>query len=135
MWVTAAAGLGILALFWRPLFAATVNRELAQAESMDPAKTDIVFMLLMAGVIAVAMKIVGVLLITALLIIPAAAARRFAPSPEMMAVLAAALGAASVIAGLFASLQWDTPSGPSIVVAAAAVFALSLVRLPGRVRA
>ncbi|MDG2205838.1 MAG: metal ABC transporter permease, partial [Alphaproteobacteria bacterium] len=87
-----------------------------------PDRADVVFMLLMAGVIAMAMKIVGVLLITALLIIPAAAARRFATGPEQMAVLAALIGGASVFAGLFGSLEWDTPSGPSIVVAALLFF-------------
>ena len=68
----------------------------------------------------------ALVLITALLIIPAAAARAFARSPEQMAVLASALGALSVLGGLGASLQWDTPSGPSVVVVAAALFLLSL---------
>ena len=90
-------------------------------------RTDLVFMVLMAGVIAVAMKIVGVLLITALLIIPAAAARRFSTGPEQMALIAAAIGAGSVIRGLFGSLKWDTPSGPSIVVAALLFFIVGLL--------
>ena len=72
-------------------------------------------MLLMALVIAIAMKIVGILLITSLLIIPAATARRFATSPEIMAVLASVIGALAVTGGLFGSLHFDTPSGPSIV--------------------
>lgn len=118
--------LGVLATIWRRLFAATVNRELAEAESMGPDRANIVFVLLLACVIAMAIKIVGVLLITALLIIPAATARRLATGPEQMAVLAALIGAASVIAGLYGSLQWDTPSGPSIVGAALALFLLSL---------
>ena len=83
------------------------------------------FVLLIAVTVAVAMKIVGVLLITALLIIPAAAARRFARTPEQMAVLAAVLGAVAVAGGIAASLTFDTPAGPSIVVAAAALFMLS----------
>ena len=87
------------------------------------------FMLLMAGVIAIAMKIIGVLLITAMLIIPAATARRFASGPEQMALLASAIGVAAVAGGLFGSLQWDTPSGPSVVVVALMLFALSLVPL------
>ena len=80
----------------------------------------------MAAVIAISMKIVGVLLITAMLIIPAATARRFASGPEQMALLAAGIGAASVLGGLFGSLEWDTPAGPSIVVAALILFVLSL---------
>lgn len=120
---------GLLAI-WRPLFAATVSPELAAAEGMKPDRTNLLFMLLMAAVIAIAMKIVGVLLITALLIIPAAAARRLSSGPEAMAILAALIGAAAVIGGLFGSLRWDTPSGPSIVVAAMVLFLVSLLPLP-----
>lgn len=127
IWIGGIFVLAILAVIWRPLFAGTVNRELAEAEGMNPQRADIVFMLLMALVIAISMKIVGVLLITAMLIIPAATARRFATGPEQMAVLAALVGAAAVVGGLFGSLEWDTPSGPSIVVAALSLFVLALV--------
>lgn len=122
-------GIVIMALFfiWRTLFAATVNFDLAEAEGLRPDRANVVFMLLMAVVIAISMKIVGVLLITALLIIPAATARQLARGPEQMAVFAAILGAVAVVAGLFGSLEWDTPSGPSIVVAAAALFVLVLL--------
>jgi zinc transport system permease protein len=119
--------LGVLALIWRPLLAATVQEELARAEGVPEATVRLVFMLLIALVIAIAMKIIGVLLIHALLIIPAAAARPFARTPERMAILASLIGAAAVILGLLASLQWDTPSGASVVAAAAALFALSSV--------
>jgi len=119
--------LGIVAWLWRPLLASTVNEELAEAEGLSPERSRLVFMLLMALVIAIAMKIVGILLITALLIIPAATARRFAATPEQMAVLASFIGAVAVTGGLFGSLHYDTPSGPSIVVAALALFLLSLV--------
>ncbi len=128
--VVYAGGTLILALLiyiWRPLLAGTVSSELAAAEGLHPERARIIFMLLMAAVIAIAMKIVGILLITSLLIITAAAARRFAPSPEMMAVLAAIIGVIAVCVGLFGSLTWDTPSGPSIVVAAAVIFLLSLL--------
>lgn len=124
--------LALLAWIWRPLFAATVNRDLAAAEGLDPDRANLVYMLLLAAAVAIAMKIVGVLLITALLLIPAATARRFAGAPEQMAVLAATLGVVSVVAGLGGSLAWDTPSGPSIVVAAFVLFLVSL--LPVRPR-
>ncbi|MBP5858745.1 metal ABC transporter permease [Marivibrio halodurans] len=127
-----AAVLAGLAWLWRPLLAATVNPELAAAEGLRPERSRALFMLLMAGVIALAMKLVGVLLITALLIIPAATARRFAPTPEAMAGLAAVFGALSVALGLFGSLEADTPSGPSIVVAATAIFLTSLAIPRGR---
>ena len=126
IYVGGAAVLGVLALIWQPLFAATVNRELAEAEGMRPERTNMVFMLLMATVIAISMKIVGVLLITALLIIPAAAARRFSNGPEQMAVIAGIIGIASIVGGLYGSLTWDTPSGPSIVVAALVFFLVSV---------
>ena len=131
IWAGGAVVLGVLAAIWLPLFAATVNQELAQAEGMNPDRANIIFMLLMAAVIAISMKIVGVLLITAMLIIPAATARRFVSGPEQMAVLAALAGAVSVIGGLFGSLEWDTPAGPSIVVAALFLFVLSLLPVTG----
>lgn len=117
----------VLALIWRGLFAATVSPDLAAGEGLRPERTDLVFMMLTAVVIAISLKIVGALLITALLIIPAAAARRLSASPEQMAVIAALAGGASVIGGLYASLNYDTPSGPSIVVAAMVLFVASLV--------
>ncbi|MGI9402862.1 MAG: metal ABC transporter permease [Rhizobiaceae bacterium] len=130
IWLGGACVLIILAMIWRSLFAATVNVELAQAEGMKPERANMVFMLLMAAVIAISMKIVGVLLITALLIIPAAAARRFASGPEQMAILASAIGVIAVIGGLFGSLEWDTPAGPSIVVAALVLFVISVLPIP-----
>jgi zinc transport system permease protein len=130
VWAGGAVVLLILVLIWRSLFAATVNIELAQAEGMNPERANIIFMLLMAAVIAISMKIVGVLLITALLIIPAAAARRFASGPEQMAILAALIGVAGVFGGLFGSLEWDTPAGPSIVVAALGLFIISILPIP-----
>jgi zinc transport system permease protein len=83
-------------------------------------------MLLIALAVAIGMKIVGILLIVALLVVPPAAARQFARTPEQMAALAALAGALAVLGGLGASLAWDTPAGPSIVVAATALFVLSL---------
>lgn len=121
--------LAILGWLWRPLLAATVSEDLAKAEGLNPTLSRAVFMLLLAIVIAIAMKIVGILLITALLIIPAATARRFATTPEQMAITASLLGVIAVIGGLFGSLHFDTPSGPSIVVAALGVFIVSLLPL------
>lgn len=117
----------VLALIWRRLFAATVSADLAAAEGLKPDRAELVFMLLTAIVIAISLKIIGALLITALLIIPAAAARRLSASPEQMAAVAGLIGAASVVGGLYASLSYDTPSGPSIVVAAMVLFTVSLV--------
>lgn len=82
-------------------------------------------MVLLAFTVALAMKLVGILLIASLLIIPAATARPFAATPERMAVIAAAIAALSVLTGFGLSLWLDTPAGPSIVMAMAAFFALS----------
>ena len=116
----------VIALLWRPLLAVTVHEELARAEGARVTLVSIIFMLLIAVTVALAMKIVGILLIASLLIIPAAAARRLARTPEQMAVLASLAGVLSVVGGLFGSLEWDTPSGPSIVVTALAIFLLGL---------
>lgn len=127
----------VLATIWRPLLAVTVHDEVARAEGVPAVAIRLLFTLLLALVIALSMKIIGILLITSLLIIPAAAARRFARTPEQMAVLASAIGGLSVTGGLLASLYWNTPSGPSVVVAAFTMFAVSQIAglLGGRLRA
>lgn len=125
VWGGGAVVLALLGVIWRPLLAATVHEELARVEGVPVAVVRATFMVLMALVIAVAMKVVGILLVTSLLIIPAATARHFARSPEQMAGIAAVAGALAVSGGLFGSWQWDLPAGPAIVAAAAALFFLS----------
>jgi zinc transport system permease protein len=115
-----------VAYLWRDLLALTVHEELATAEGVKAERVEVGFVLLIAVLIAVAMKIVGILLITALLIIPAAAARRLVRSPEGMAISASLLGMIAVVAGLILSALLDSPSGPSIVLMAAALFVLTL---------
>ena len=131
IWGGGLLALAALAALWRPLLAMTVHEELAQVEGVAVFPARVAFMLLIAVVVAVAMKVVGILLITSLLIIPAATARRFARSPESMAILASLFGATAVGLGLWASLRWDTPAGPSVVVAAASLFVLSIA-MPGQ---
>lgn len=121
----------LLIVLWRPLLAMTVHEDLARVEGVPVMWVSLGFMLLIALVIAVAMKVVGILLITSLMIIPAATARRLAATPEQMAVYAGLLGALAVVGGVMGSLQWDTPTGPSIVVAAATLFAV-IYLIPGR---
>jgi zinc transport system permease protein len=131
-----ALALATLAWIWRPLLAITIHEELARAEGVPVLRTRIAFILLMAVVVALAMKLVGILLVTALLVIPAASARRFARTPEQMAVLASAAGCLAVVLGLEGSVLWDLPAGPAIVAAALAVFAVTAaVPLPGWRRA
>lgn len=117
-----------LLLLWKPLLATAVHEELALVEGVPVARVRLAYMLLLAIVVALAMKVVGILLVTALLIIPAAAARSVSRSPEQMALLASAAGCAAVALGLWGSFEFDTPSGPSIVVAALCLFLASLMR-------
>ncbi|SBS29597.1 High-affinity zinc uptake system membrane protein ZnuB [Marinomonas aquimarina] len=127
-------GLAVMALlvaFWRPLLALTVNEELAKVEGYPVETIRLLLMLLVAVVIAVAMKIVGVLLITSLMIIPAATSRKLSQTPVQMASIAGVLGCLSVCGGLWASYHWDTPTGPSVVVCAAFLFLLAYT-LPTR---
>ncbi len=121
-----ALALGVLAAIWRGLLTATLHEELAQAEGLPVVQLRLALMLTIAIVIAIAMKIVGILLIISMLIIPAATARCFARTPEQMAVLSAVAGILAVGLGLWASLQADSPAGPSIVVSATILFSLAL---------
>jgi zinc transport system permease protein len=116
-----------LALLWRPFLALTVHEELARVEGVEAARTQIAFMVLIALVIALAMKLVGMLLVTALLILPAATARRFARTPEQMAVGAAVAGCVAVGLGIALSFAGNLPTGPAIVVASAALFVLNSI--------
>lgn len=129
-WILGGGGaaLGALGLLWRPLLAETVSADIAHVEGVNIDRVRGLFLLLLALVVGVAIKLVGVLLITALLVVPASAARVLSRSPEQMAVIAGVIGVASVAAGLAASWHWDTPAGPSIVVAAAVIFLLSCLR-------
>ena len=126
VWGGGGVALAVLAVIWRPLLAVTVHEEMARAEGVPAAAVKLAYMLLLALVIAVSMKIVGVLLIVSMLIIPAAAARPFARTPESMAVISAGVGVSSVLGGLAGSFAWDTPSGPTIVLAATGLFLASL---------
>lgn len=127
IWTGAALVLLLVWARWSALLTATLNPDLAYAAGIDPRREQMVLTIALAVVVAVAIKVVGVLLIAALLIIPPAAARPFSATPERMGLLAAGAGAAAALLGLAMSLTWDTPAGPSIVVAAAALFALASV--------
>ena len=119
--------LATLAWLWKPLLSMSVHAELAQVEGIPVRKLRMTLTLLMALVIAVAMKIVGVLLITSLMIIPAATAQRLARTPEQMVVFSALLGMLGVSGGLTASWHLDTPAGPSVVVSSFLLFLITLL--------
>jgi zinc transport system permease protein len=127
IWIYAggtACIIGLCAL-WSRLLAMTIHEDLARVEGVNVSWVRLFYMLLIAIVVAVGMKVVGMLLIISMLIIPAAVARQFAKTPEQMAFLASVIGMVSVSLGIFSSLQWDTPAGPSIVVIATLMFFLT----------
>ncbi|MFD1797706.1 iron chelate uptake ABC transporter family permease subunit [Paracoccus aurantiacus] len=126
VWGGATLVLAVLVWRWQGMVTATVNEELAMAAGINPARERLILTLAMAIIVAVAIRIVGALLVSALLVIPAASARSFARSPERMALLSTLIGAVSVACGLSASLFADTPAGPSIIAAAAAIFLFML---------
>tara|TARA_R110002049_G_scaffold10127_3_gene50344 strand:+ start:46552 stop:47346 length:795 start_codon:yes stop_codon:yes gene_type:complete len=130
IWGGALAVAVLLAWRWSALLAATVNPDLSQASGGNPKREQLILTLSLAIMVAVAIKVVGALLIAAMLIIPAATARPFARTPEMMAIWAMALGAIAALGGLGASLQFNTPAGPSIVSLAAVLFAISAAVSP-----
>jgi zinc transport system permease protein len=123
----AAAVALVLAIFWRPLLSTTVNEDLAAVDGINIDLMRLVLMLMVGIVIAVGMKFVGALIMTSLLIIPAATARKFAQTPEQMAFIASGIGSLAVLGGLSLSWFYDTPAGPSVVITATAMFMLSQI--------
>jgi len=130
VWLGSLAIIAVISMFWRALINATLSPELMVAEGGSLLKDRLVLTLSLAVFVAVAMQLVGVLLITAMLILPAAAAAPIARSPEKMVAFAAGIGGLSVLGGLGLSLGFDTPAGPSIIVVAAVVFAAITLTRP-----
>ena len=127
IWAGAAGVAAVLWWHWSRLLTATLSPDLAHAAGIDPRREQLVLTLLLAAVVAVAIKVVGALLITALLIIPAATARHFTRTPEAMAGLSTLLAAAAALTGLWLAVQANLPTGPAIVAVATAFYALSLI--------
>lgn len=126
IWAGAAGVLAVLGWLWRDLIAIAVHEDLARAEGVNVQRVEWGFVLMIALMTAISMKIVGLLLITALLVVPAAAARRLAATPEAMAMIAAAIAMVSLVAGLVLSAVAGTIAGPSVVIVAGLLFALTL---------
>ena len=127
IWCGSLLILALLYWRWSSLLVSTVNPDLAYASGIDPRREQMVLTVALAIVVAVAIKVVGVLLIAAMLIIPAAAARVFANTPERMALIAGGLAIVSTIAGLQMSYLMDTPPGASIVTVATILFCGSMM--------
>ena len=129
IWIGGALILLVLKVIWKPLFASTVNYELAEAEGLNPDRAKAIFTILLAAIIAISIKLVGVLLITGMLIIPTAMSRNLSDNPKKMVLFSIIGGMMSVLIGLFSSLEFNTPSGPSIIAAALLLFVLSLFKI------
>ena len=129
IWIGGALILLVLKIIWKPLFASTVNYELAEAEGLNPDRAKAIFTILLAAIIAISIKLVGVLLITGMLIIPTAMSRNLSDNPKKMVLFSIIGGMMSVLIGLFSSLEFNTPSGPSIIAAALLLFVLSLLKI------
>lgn len=130
--VLGAIVLGVGAVLWRywtALVAVAAHAELAAVEGVNVDRLRLLSMVLIAVTVAIAMKVVGVLLITAMLIVPAATASRFSRSPEQVALGAVALGMLAVVGGLAAAWMLDTPAGATIVVFATLLFVASQAAL------
>ncbi len=125
IWAGAAAVIALMLWRWSALLTVTLNPDLARASGIDPKREELIVILALALTVAVAIKVVGALLISAMLIIPAAAARMITSTPERMGLAAAAIGVTAVLTGLQAAFILDTPTGPTIVCAAAIIFTVS----------
>jgi zinc transport system permease protein len=125
-WLVIGGGFVIIALAfnWSSLVLMTIHEDLAMAENVRVSRLEILLMFLMTIVVAVSIKIVGILLIASMLVIAPAAARQLARSPEVMAIFACLIGSISVVSGIYFSFEFDTPSGPTIVATLAAIFAI-----------
>ncbi|OCG01559.1 zinc ABC transporter permease subunit ZnuB [Gilliamella sp. wkB308] len=119
--------IGLLLIWrWNDFLFITVNEELAFIQGINIRLTKLILTLLLAFTIGIAMKFVGALIITSLLIIPAATARYFSKTPEVMAILSIIIGMISVLSGLLFSFLYDTPTSPSVVLSNAGLFFVCL---------
>ena len=119
--------IGLLLVWrWNHFLFITVSEELAFSHGINVPITKFILTILLALTIGIAMKFVGALIITALLIIPAATAKYYAKNPESMAIIAILIGMFSIIGGILFSLVYDTPTGPSVVLSNTCLFFISL---------
>tara|TARA_Y100001935_G_scaffold39765_1_gene31934 strand:- start:148 stop:942 length:795 start_codon:yes stop_codon:yes gene_type:complete len=115
IWFGVIIGLVLIYWRWSPMLISTLNEELAYSNDINPKREKLFLTLALAVTVAVSIKVVGLLLISALLIIPAAAARNISQTPETMVITTAIIGVISAVSGLQFSYFFNSPPGPSIV--------------------
>ena len=115
IWFGVIIGLALIYWRWSPILISTLNEELAYSNDINPKREKLFLTLALAVTVAVSIKVVGLLLISALLIIPAAAARNISQTPETMVITTAIIGVISAVSGLQFSYFFNSPPGPSIV--------------------
>jgi zinc transport system permease protein len=124
--VTTALLLLVLRHYWRSFVAVSVSREIAQAEGIEVRKIQLLMYIMIALLVAVMMKVMGVLLIAAMLVIPTTAARLFSRSPEQMVLISGLYGLGALAGGITTSFQFDWQTGPAIVVSATVLLLITL---------
>ena len=127
IWAGAALVTALITWRWSALLASTLSPDLAQAAGLRPEREALLLTLSMAVIVAVAIKVVGALLVAAMLIIPAAAARPIARTPETMAIIATGIAGCAAVGGLLVSFAMNTPTGPTIVTTAAVMFLITQI--------
>lgn len=130
--VIAIITIAVLARTGKALVSIAFDEALARTEGVPVARLELVFMLMLAAVIALAIKLVGIILVTAMLVIPAATAQILARSLASMFALSVAASAVAVIAGMAVSAAANLPSGPTIILVSAGLFAIALVARAGQ---
>jgi zinc transport system permease protein len=112
---------------WRAFVAVSVSREIAQAEGVEVRRVQLLMYVMIALLVAVMMKVMGVLLIAAMLVIPTSSARLFSRSPEQMVLISGFYGLAALAGGMASSFHFDWQTGPAIVLSATLLLLLTLV--------
>lgn len=114
--------------YWSRLVAITIDSNLASIHGIKTSRIQMIFILIMALTIGISIKLIGALLITSLLIIPAATARHLSKTPKQMAIFASSIGIIGVILGIFGSTYFDIPTGPAIILSFGILFLTSLLK-------
>jgi ABC-type Mn2+/Zn2+ transport system permease subunit len=135
LWLSLGLGAGVLltvGLFFKELLFITFDPEMARVSGLPAGAFYVLLLSLMALTIVLSIKVVGIILVSALIVIPAAAAYQLTEDFRRMMLLAVVIGNLSAIVGLFLSYGLDTASGATMVLTATTLFILSALLSPRR---